>query len=141
MGCQEFGLDPKVRYRYLDKKGEEAIDFFMAYAIPWFKRANALIFSQFWYRKPKIWGERIHDLKPVILRIQIWWMEMEETAFTNIPSTFYHKKTNNFAQNAFLNQYHKRIICYPVAASTAREAGKMSRVTAQALLSLLAWSE
>jgi hypothetical protein len=67
-------------------------------------------------------------------------MEMEETAFTNISSTFCHRKTNNFAQNTFLNKRHKRKICCPVVASIAREAGKMSRVTAQALLSLLAWS-
>ena len=46
-----------------------------------------------------------------MLRIQIWYMEMEQTASMTGPSTFCHMMTQNFAQDAFINKHHMRKMC------------------------------
>jgi hypothetical protein len=66
---------------------------------------------------------------------------MKETASTNIFSTFCHRLTYNFAQDPFFNKCHREKRVLQGVTFMGREAGKMRKVTAQALLSMVAWSE
>jgi hypothetical protein len=66
---------------------------------------------------------------------------MEETASTNIFSTFYHRMAYNFAQDPFFNKCQREKCVWQGVTFMGRRAGKMGKVTAQALLSLVVWSE
>jgi hypothetical protein len=57
---------------------------------------------------------------------------MEETAFTNILSTFCHRMTNDFTRSFLL-----LIVKENNVTILGRKAGKMRKVTVQALLSLV----
>jgi hypothetical protein len=78
-----------------------------------------------------------------VLGIQIWRIEMEATAPTNNFSTFSHRMAYNFAQDPFFNkcQREKCDLLSVTMPAFRKKAGKMRKVTAQALLSLVVWSE
>jgi hypothetical protein len=80
---------------------------------------------------------------------------MEETAFTNMLFSFCHRMTycllfviksqndcviflSHYTQDTFSNKHHSEY--HPLVVSTAKQEGKTSRVTAKALLSLVAYS-
>ncbi len=54
---------------------------------------------------------------------------------------FCHRMAYNFAQDPFLNKCQREKCVWRGATFMGRRAGKMRKVTAQALLSLLVWSE
>jgi hypothetical protein len=66
---------------------------------------------------------------------------MEKIATTNIFSTFCHRMPYNFAQDPFFHKFHREKYVWQGVTFMGRRAGKMRKVTAQALLSLLVWSE
>jgi hypothetical protein len=67
--------------------------------------------------------------------------EMEKTASTNMFSTFCHRMTYNIAQDPFFKKNQREKSVWQGVTFIKRRAGKMRKVTAQALLSLVVWSE
>jgi hypothetical protein len=55
-------------------------------------------------------------------------------------SNFYDRMAHKFAQDAFFNECQQKNVWFCLA-SKGREACKVSRVTAKALLSMIGWTE
>jgi hypothetical protein len=86
-------------------------------------------------------GKECLSWESEVLGIEIWWIEMEMTASTNIFSTFCHRMAYNFAQDPFFNTCQREKCVWLGVTFMGRRAGKMRKVRAQALLSLSVWSE
>ena len=68
-------------------------------------------------------------------------MIMEETASMTGDSTFCQRMTHNLAQDSYLIKFASEKCVLLGATFIGRKAGKMRKVTAQALLSWVVWSE
>jgi hypothetical protein len=66
---------------------------------------------------------------------------MEKTGSTNMFSTFCHRMAYNYAQDPFFNKCKREKCVWQGVTFMGRRAGKMRKVTAQALLSFLVWSK
>jgi hypothetical protein len=66
---------------------------------------------------------------------------MEETASTNMFSTFCCRMAYNFAKDPFFNKCQREKCVWKGVTFMRRRAGKMRKVTARALLCLVVWSE
>jgi hypothetical protein len=71
-----------------------------------------------------------------VLGIQIWLFEMEETASINIFSTSCHRMAYKLHKILSLINVGEKGVSF-----VGRRAGKLRKVTAQAFLSLVVWSE
>jgi hypothetical protein len=66
---------------------------------------------------------------------------MEKMASTNIFSTFCHRMAYNFAKDPSFDKCQREKCAWQGVNFMGRRAGKTRKVTAQALLSLVVWSE
>jgi hypothetical protein len=95
-----FPENQKLRYRFWTRNN----CFLYNIGFPMIEESEKTNF--FWYRNTKrkeclIW---VFEM----LGIPIWWIGMEETASTNILSTFCHMLTDNFAQDPFFNKCQRK---------------------------------
>ena len=138
MSSRGIWEDRKLRYKVLDKKWLLSLHHWLCHDL---REWENYFFLNSDTGTQRYKGNESLCWESEVLRIQIWWIEMKKTSSTNISSTFCHRMAYNFAQDPFFNKCQgEKCVLWDVT-FTGRKAGKKRKVTTQALLSLVVWSE
>ena len=146
MGCWWWWRGGNLRLRHLGiGSGQVTSDFLIEYNWMWFKRMYALIISLFWIRKTKLRGRRLIELKVIVA---------QDSNLVNDNGGLAGKLLLRLELLPFVKEWHiiwlKILYLIKYAAEKCvlrgatfigRKAGKMRKVTAQALLSWVVWPE